>query len=38
MTLIDMIIHKHGDKAFAQYSNKFWTNDTISSLTCYYIR
>jgi hypothetical protein len=22
-TLIDMIVHKHGDKALAQYSNKF---------------
>jgi hypothetical protein len=28
-TLIDMIVHKHGDKALAQYSNKFWTNDPI---------
>jgi len=23
MTFIDMIVHGHGDKALAQYSNKF---------------
>jgi hypothetical protein len=33
--LIGMIIHGHGDEAFAQYSNELWPNDlnfTIRSL------
>jgi hypothetical protein len=37
MPLTDMIVNEHGDKAFAQYSNKIWTNDPISLLNCYYI-
>ncbi len=37
MTLTDMIVHGHGDKALAQYSNKLWTNDPSSLLDCYYI-
>jgi hypothetical protein len=27
MTLTGMIIHGHGDKTFAQYSNELWPND-----------
>ncbi len=27
ITLIGMIIHGHGDKAFIQYSNELWPND-----------
>jgi hypothetical protein len=37
MTLIDMIVYRHGDIALVQYSNKFWTNDPISLLDCSYI-
>jgi hypothetical protein len=37
MTLTDMIVHENEDKALAQYSNKFWTNDPLSLLNCYYI-
>jgi hypothetical protein len=35
--LTHMIVNGHGDKALAQYSIKFWTNDPISLLDCYYI-
>jgi hypothetical protein len=27
MTLIKMIVHVHGDKAFVQYFNEFWPNN-----------
>jgi hypothetical protein len=27
ITLTRMIIHGHGDEAFAQYSNELWPND-----------
>jgi hypothetical protein len=27
VTLIRMIVHGHGDKDFAQYSNELWPND-----------
>ncbi len=37
ISLTHMIVNGHGDKALAQYSIKFWTNDPISLLDCYYI-
>jgi hypothetical protein len=37
ITLIGMIAHGHGDKAFIQYFNELWPNDpnfSIKSLLC----
>ncbi len=37
VTLIGMIVHGHGDKAFVQYSNELWPNDlnfTIRLFLC----
>jgi hypothetical protein len=37
ITLIGMIVHGHGDEAYAQYSNELWLNNlnfTIGSVLC----